>query len=62
MRRSAMGRIGLLSRSNVPMLPHMPPSENNLRRAIRADSQWYARTEALRQRRFRARLAQGQER
>ncbi len=57
MRRSAMTRIGLHAKSNVPMLNHMPTSESNLRRAIRVDSQWYARTEALRQRWFKEWLA-----
>ena len=57
-RRSAMRRIGLHATSNVPMLHHMPTSEPNLARAIRTDSVWYARTEALRQRRFEAWLAQ----
>lgn len=57
MRRSALGRIGLHARSNVPMRHHMPTAPNNLRRAIRADSLWYARTEALRQRWFEDWLA-----
>jgi putative spermidine/putrescine transport system substrate-binding protein len=53
-RRSAIGRIGLHAASNIPMLHHMPTSPNNLQHAIRADTVWYARTEALRQRRFKA--------
>ena len=57
-RKSAMRRIGLHTKSNTPMLHHMPTSKTNLRRAIRSDSIWYARTEALRQRRFEAWLAQ----
>ncbi|MEM7223803.1 MAG: ABC transporter substrate-binding protein [Pseudomonadota bacterium] len=57
MRRSAMRRIGLHAHSNVPMLHHMPTSPGNLDRAIRSDSQWYAHTEAIRQRRFEAWLA-----
>ena len=56
-RKSAMRRIGLHVKSNTPMLHHMPTSTANLRRAIRSDSVWYARTEALRQRRFEAWLA-----
>lgn len=56
-RRSAMRRIGLHATSNVPMLHHMPTSKANLRRAIRMDSIWYARTKALRQRRFDAWLS-----
>ncbi len=56
-RRSAMGRIGLHARSNVPMLRHMPTAPVNLRRAIRSDSLWYARTEAARRRWFDAWLA-----
>ena len=59
-RHSAITRIGLHARSNVPMLHHMPTAPSNLRRAIRADSTWYARTEALRQRWFEAWLAQEQ--
>ena len=51
-RRSAIGRVGLHARSKVPMLAHMPTAPGNLRRAIRSDSLWYARTEALRKRRF----------
>ena len=61
MRRSAMGRIGLHADSNAPMLHHMPTAPNNLRRAIRADSLWYARTAPLRQRRFQAWLAEDDE-
>ena len=57
-RRSAIRRVGLHARSNVPMLPHMPTAPGNLRRAIRSDSLWYARTEALRQRWFTDWLAQ----
>ncbi|MCE2493292.1 MAG: ABC transporter substrate-binding protein [Alphaproteobacteria bacterium] len=57
-RRSAIARIGLHARSNVPMLLHMPTAPLNLRRAIRSDSLWYARTEAVRQRWFRNWLAQ----
>ena len=56
-RRSAMGRIGLHARSRAPMLAHMPSAPGNLRRAIRSDSLWYARTEALRERRFKDWLA-----
>ena len=59
-RHSAMGWIGLHAASKVPMLPHMPTSPSHLRRAIRADSLWYAHTEALRQRRFAAWLAREQ--
>lgn len=58
-RQSAMRRIGLHSESNVPMLHHMPTSANNLQRAIRADSLWYARTNAVRQRWFDDWLSQG---
>lgn len=60
-RRSAMRRIGLHAKSNVPMLHHMPTSKANLRRAIRMDSVWYARTKALRQRRFKAWLSKAAE-
>lgn len=57
-RRSAIRRIGLHAKSNVPMLPHMPTSPNNLQRAIRADSLWYAHTELVRQRWFNEWLSQ----
>lgn len=57
MRRSALARVGLHAEANVAMLPHMPTAPANLARAIRADSVWYARTEALRQRWFKAWLA-----
>jgi len=60
MRRSAMDRIGLHADSNVPLLHHMPTSPSNLKRAIRADSLWYARTDALRQRWFKTWLERGQ--
>ena len=56
-RRSALKRIGLHAHSNVPMLHHMPTAPANLARAIRTDSIWYARTKALRERRFEAWLA-----
>jgi len=57
-RNSAIRRIGLHAKSNVPMLHHMPTSPQNLERAIRADSLWYARTEKVRQRRFNDWLSQ----
>lgn len=57
-RRSAIRRIGLHAKSNVPMLHHMPTSPQNLQRAIRSDSLWYAHTETVRQRRFKDWLAQ----
>ena len=40
---------------------HMPTTPSHLRRAIRADSLWYAHTDALRQRWFKAWLAQDEE-
>jgi len=58
-RHSALRRIGLHAKSNAPMLHHMPTSPQNLRRAIRADSLWYAHTEAVRQRWFNEWLSQG---
>ena len=61
MRHSALRRIGLHAGSNVPILQHMPTSPANLRRAIRADSRWYAGTEAVRQRWFKAWLERGPE-
>ena len=57
MRRSATRRIGLHAESNTPMTQHMPTAPNHMKRAIRADSLWYARTEALRQRWFEDWLA-----
>ena len=56
-RKSAIERIGLHAHSQAPMAHHMPNSPNNLRRAIRQDSRWYARTAALRQRWFDTWLA-----
>ena len=60
MRRSAISRIGLHATSNVPMLLHMPTAPANLRRAIRADSVWYARTKSVRQRWFKDWIAREQ--
>lgn len=58
MRHSAMDRIGLHGETKVPMGRHMPTTPSHLRRAIRADSLWYAHTDALRQRWFKAWLDQ----
>ena len=59
MRHSAIRRIGLHADSKVPMMAHMPTSPAHLRRAIRADSLWYARTEAVRRRWFDEWLSKG---
>ncbi len=56
-RRSVLSRIGRHWRSQVPMLDHLPNAPRNTRRTLRRDSHWYARTEALRRRRFEAWLA-----
>lgn len=56
-RLSVLSRIGRHWRSQVPMRDHLPNAPRNNRRSLRRDSQWYARTEALRHRRFKAWLA-----
>lgn len=53
-RQSVLSRIGRHWRSQVPMRDHLPNASRNNRRSLRRDSQWYARTEALRHRRFEA--------
>lgn len=56
-RRSAMRRIGLHRVTMTPMREQLPTAEHRLSAAIWQDSEWYARTEALRQRMFQAWLA-----
>ena len=53
-RRSALQRIGLHPEANLPMLPHLPTAPRHLARAIRTDSDWYAHTDDLRERQFKA--------
>ncbi len=59
-RRSARRRVGLHVATGVPMRPHLPTAPRHLAQAIRKDDAWYARTEALRHRRFRQWLAGGE--
>jgi len=56
-RASARRRVGLHVETGVDMSDHLPTSGARLDRAIREDAEWYARTAALRARRFRAWLA-----
>jgi len=58
-RRSAFERIGLHADHRIPMRDHLPNAPRPELRAIEKDSRWYARTKALRQRRFEAWLAEG---
>jgi putative spermidine/putrescine transport system substrate-binding protein len=51
-RASARRRVGLHVEAGVDMSDHLPTSGSRMGRAIREDSVWYARTEALRARRF----------
>jgi putative spermidine/putrescine transport system substrate-binding protein len=53
-RRSAFDRIGLNPDTGVPMRAHLPNAPQHDGRALVRDSAWYANTEDLRQRRFRA--------
>jgi len=57
-RRSAQQRIGLHAEAGIAMRDHLPTTPRHLARAIRQDDGWYARTEALRRRRFEAWLAE----
>lgn len=59
-RRSAMRRVGLHRPSMTPMRSQLPTAEHHLGTAIWQDSEWYARTEALRERLFRAWLEEEQ--
>ena len=60
-RASAQRRVGLHAGAGIPMRPHMPTTPRHMARAIRKDDRWYAQTEALRQRRFRAWLERGED-
>jgi len=57
-RRSAQRRVGLHAVAGVPMEAYMPTAPRHLDVAILKDDLWYAKTEALRRRRFEAWLAQ----
>ena len=57
-RRSAFDRIGLNPETGVPMRAYLPNAPQHGGRALIRDSAWYANTEALRQRRFRAWLSE----
>lgn len=61
-RKSAQRRVGLHVETGVPMRAHMPTTDRHMAGAIRKDDQWYSQTEALRQRRFEAWLAQDETR
>jgi putative spermidine/putrescine transport system substrate-binding protein len=52
-RRSAFDRIGLNPETGVPMRAYLPNAPQHGGRALVQDSNWYANTEELRQRRFR---------
>ena len=60
-RRSAFERIGLHVDGAIPMRDHLPNAPRPELRAIQTDSRWYARTRSLRQRRFEAWLAEGED-
>ncbi len=51
-RQSAWGRIGLHKKSNISMLKHMPNHIGGYKNEIRIDSEWYARTQDIRQQWF----------
>lgn len=60
-RYSAQQRIGLHREAGIAMRDHLPTTARHLEAAIRQDHAWYARTAALRQRRFDAWLAAGED-
>ncbi len=53
-RKSALSRIGLHWRSQVPMRHHLPNAAQHAGRALLRDSRWYASTRKLRRQRFEA--------
>lgn len=59
-RNSAFKRIGLHAELNVSMYSHMPTAPANMRTSIRADSVWYAETEAFRNNWFKQWLKKSQ--
>ena len=58
-RRSAFARIGLHPETGIPMRAHLPNAQQHGGRALVQDIGWYANTESLRTRRFRAWLRAG---
>ncbi|WP_051609283.1 ABC transporter substrate-binding protein [Fodinicurvata fenggangensis] len=58
-RHSAMRHLGLDERTLAPITSQLPTAEHHLGTAIWEDSEWYARTEAFRQRLFDNWLAEG---
>ncbi|NBC32061.1 MAG: extracellular solute-binding protein [Alphaproteobacteria bacterium] len=61
-RLSAQRRVGLHVPTGIPMRPHLPTASRHRALALEKDDAWYARTEALRRRRFEAWLAEGEDR
>lgn len=59
-RRSAQDRVGLHVDTGIPMRPHMPTADRHFEQALEKDDEWYAQTEDLRWRRFRAWLNGGE--
>jgi putative spermidine/putrescine transport system substrate-binding protein len=53
-RQSAQLRVGLHTKTGVPMRPHLPTAPAHLDTAITRDHQWYTQTQTLRQKRFQA--------
>ena len=58
-RESAMRRIGLHKKSNVSMLSYMPRASFNSKNVIRMASEWYSKTENVRERWFNDWLKSG---
>jgi putative spermidine/putrescine transport system substrate-binding protein len=58
-RRSALERVGLHAETGIPMQDHLPNAPRHDSRALVRDSRWYARTRAIRTRRFEAWLSRG---
>ena len=56
-RESARRRVGRHATLGIDMRDQLPTSGDRVRRAVVEDSDWYARTEALRERRFARWLA-----
>lgn len=57
-RRSALERVGFHPDARIPMRDHLPNAPQHDGRELVSDSQWYAHTRAMRQRRFEDWLAQ----
>ena len=60
-RPSALERVGLHWRTQVPMRYHLPNTPRRNERVLYRDSRWYASTRALRQRRFEEWLSKKQD-